>query len=158
VAINRNRSDTMNRLIRRPLLAGALLSLSTLALAGAAVQEIDATNDPVWSAGGHYTAELDLRAARLNLFPLNGTDQQLNLRDACAPGREVAAGVYLLVAAGQGYQLMRTTPHGQPQVLGSDQIRLTDCDDHAAPRSALRVPADVLHAFERAAVGAVYVH
>lgn len=149
----------MNAFIRRPLHTLVALTLGALSLAGAAAaQDIDPSNDPVWSAGGHYTAELDLGSARLNLFPLSGADQQLNLRNACAPGREVAAGVYLLIAEGKGYQLKRTTPHGQPQVLGSDDIALTHCEDYAAPRSALRVPADVLSAFEHAAVGAVYVH
>jgi hypothetical protein len=65
--------------------------------------------------------------------------------------------VYVLVKHGQNYQLRRTTPHGQPQVLGSDEIQLTHCEDYNAPRSALRVPASVLQTFEAQAVGAVYV-
>lgn len=134
-----------------------VLALSTAALSSSALaQDIDPSNDSVWTAGGHYTAELNLSGAELKLYPLGGVDQQLSLRNACAPGREVASGVYVLVSGKQGYQLRRTT-HGQPQVLGSDEIALTHCEDYNAPRSALRVPVSVLQAFEAAAVGAVYV-
>lgn len=116
---------------------------------------VDPTDGPVWSAGGHYTAELDLQAAELRLFPLAGADQRLSLRHSCAPVRAPAAGVYLLLRSRHGYSLQPTHAHEQGEY---GAIELTHCDNLLAPADALRVPAAVLHALEHNSAGALYVH
>lgn len=140
---------------RNPLLAAALV-LSTCCSA-ARGNDIDPASGPVWTPGGHYTAELDLRAARLRLLPLDGNDQELSLRHACAPGRELGAGVYILVTTAEGIRLQRTHPQGELLVLGSEDVALVSCDAHDAPRSALRLPETALQALQWGAVGAVRV-
>ena len=135
----------------------ALLASLLLSSVAASADGIDPASGPVWTPGGHYTAELDLGAARLQLLPLDGVDRELSLRHACAPGREVGAGVYVLVAQADGLRLHRTHPHGELPVLGSEVVPVVSCDTPNAPRSALRLPTEALQALELGAVGALYV-
>lgn len=126
--------------------------------AGASAEEIDSATSPVWTPGGHYTAELNLNQAQLTLLPLSGEDARLGLAHVCAPGRSVDEGVYVLQAEGGRWMLQRTHPNGQLFSLGSEYLPLAACEDPAAPRDALRLPQQAIHALEQAAVGAIYIH
>lgn len=149
--------QTANPRTRRALSAGlALITASVVATAPA--QDIDPAVGPVWTAGGHYTAELDLGALELTLLPLAGLDARLGLRELCPPGRHLDDGVYVLQAEGESWVLHRTHPNGEPPSLGSERVVLAACEDPLAPRDALKLPQLALLAMEQAAVGAVYVH
>lgn len=149
--------QTANPRTRRALSAGVAM-ISVVAFANVSAQDIDPAIGPVWSAGGHYTAELDLGALELTLLPLAGLDARLGLRELCPPGRHLDDGVYVLQAEGKNWVLQRTHPNGEPPSLGSERVTLAACEDPLAPRDALKLPQLALLAMEQAAVGAVYIH
>lgn len=142
----------------RALLASGVAVLALASSFEVLAQDIDPVIGPVWTAGGHYTAELDMRELQLRLLPLAGLDAKVGLRDICAPGRVIDDGVYILQAEGKSWVLQRTYPNGAEVNLGSERVPLAACEDPMAPRDALKLPQLALLAMEQAAVGAVYVH
>ena len=149
--------NTANRWTRNWLASGVAAVALSISL-GAAAQEIDETIGPVWTAGGHYTAELDLKQSELTLLPLDGLDARLGVSQVCAPGRHLDDGVYVLQTEGKKWVLQRTHPNGDLTSLGSELVPLAACEDPQAPHDALRLPQLALLAMEQAAVGAVYIH
>ena len=89
------------------------IALASFACLSNAQDNLDTAIDegPSWTAGGHYTAELDLSAKTLTLLPLAGADQVIGLATLNAPS-DLSPGVYMLDASAAGFNLISIHPDG----------------------------------------------
>ena len=73
--------------------------------------EIIDDGTPTWTAGGHYTAEINLAQNTLTLLPLDGADVVFEAATVSRP-RAMDAGVYLVDASEHTMRLLSTHPEG----------------------------------------------
>ena len=133
------------------LLTAALLS-SGLAAAPARASLVD-PNEPVYVAGGQYTATLDQTQNVWRFLPMNGQDLLIDA-GTCATGAMAPVGVWLLQLDRDGRPEL-VAPSVTPLPAGaSDHIALRACDQ--ASGSELAVPQTVLDLLA-SNTGAVYV-
>ena len=134
----------------------APLALVSFACTSYAQSDLDAVIDdgPSWTAGGHYTAELDLSAKTLTLLPLDGVDQVIGLATSNMPS-DLSPGVYMLDANATGISLISTHPEGVvSDAMESRQI--VAGNDNAS--SALSLSTQAYAILSDANVGAIYIH
>ena len=134
----------------------ATLAFATIACINTAKADSDYAIDegPSWSAGGHYTAEIDLSANTLTFLPLTGTDQVIAFALSKAP-LDLRPGVYMLDVNSAGLNLVTTHPEG----VQSDAIenRLVIAAGDSMP-STLSLSAQAYALLSDANVGAIYIH
>jgi hypothetical protein len=134
----------------------APLVFATLVSVSYAQNDLDSIIDegPSWTAGGHYTAELDLSAKTLTLLPLTGTDQVIGFATLNTPS-DLSPGVYVLDVTDNEYTLISTHPDG---VVGDafDSRQIVAGDKGEA--SALSLSAQAFAILSGANVGAIYIH
>lgn len=136
----------------------APLAFAALASASYAQTDHDLDNviddGPSWTAGGHYTAELDLSSKTLTLLPLTGADQVIGLATLHTPS-DLSPGVYMLEVTDNEYSLISTHPDGViSDAFDSRQIIVGS--NGAA--SALSLSAQAFAVLSGANVGAIYIH
>jgi hypothetical protein len=105
---------------------------------------------PSWTAGGHYTAELDLSRQTLTLLPLEGADQVITRASMNTPTAMVP-GVYVL----DGGALISTHPQGM--ALDVQESR-TLTSELTSDTNAVRLSNEALLARNNGNVGAIYIH
>ena len=134
----------------------ASLALSTFACLSHAQKELDFVVDdgPSWTAGGHYTAELDLSAKTLTLLPLAGADQVIELETLNVPS-DLTPGVYMLDASDTGFSLISTHPEGV--IANAFESRQIVASGNTSAK-ALSLGAHALALLSNANVGAIYIH
>lgn len=134
----------------------AALALASFASFSCAQNELDTFIDegPSWTAGGHYTAELDLNAKTLTLLPLVGTDQVIDLATLSAPS-DLSPGVYMLDTSANGISLISTHPEGV--IADAVESRQIVAGSDAA-NSALNLSVQAFALLSDANVGAIYIH
>jgi hypothetical protein len=137
------------------------LMIIALALAAACTSNARAQIDdnvidegPSWTAGGHYTAELNLSANTLTLLPLAGDDQVFEGAALTSP-QDLRAGVYMLQANANQWQLISTHPEG---VLESETEQRALVAGATTQLDALGLSVAALDALSQANVGAIYIH
>ena len=128
------------------LIASVLLSSSALS------SELD--SNPIYQAGGQYTAVLNSQNAQWRLLPSDGQDFAIQLDDSCRSSARVPAGLWLLTR----------DANGQPELLAPSQtvlpaghsghIPLVSCADQQG--NALAVPASLIEWLGNN-TGAIYV-
>ena len=123
------------------------------ARAGQRALDIDASAEPIYSAGGQYTATLDQTHNLWRLQPANGQDLIVHT-GTCATGNMVPPGVWLLVIGKDGRpELLAPSvtrlPPGSPERISMRACNLAHGHDLAVPQSLL----DLL----TANTGAIYV-
>ena len=140
----------------RPYQLFATLVLSTFACLNHAQSDLDIIVDdgPSWTAGGHYTAELDLGAKTLTLLPLVGADQVINLATLNVPS-DLSPGVYMLDSSNTGFRLISTHPDGV--IADAYESRPIVASNHAT-ESDLSLSTQALSILSDANVGAIYIH
>ena len=115
---------------------------------------------PAWTAGGHYTAEIDLSARMLTVMPLEGADIHLTLPlcndRASAWSNSLATGVYLLHQDSEGTSLTTTHPSSALPVSAEESFAVEDCAN-AAGNAALALSSDAMNLLAAHQVAAVYV-
>ncbi len=134
----------------------ASIALASFACLSYAQDDLDTIVDdgPCWTAGGHYTAELDLGAKTLTLLPIDGVDQVIGMATFNAPS-DLSPGVYMLDATATGFNLISTHPEGvDSDAIESRQI-IAD-SKNAAP--ALSLSTQAYAVLSDANVGAIYIH
>lgn len=131
-------------------LATVALLVGAVGAAGAAVTE------PVYVAGGQYTASFDQSAHRWNLMPLDGQDVLVEARDArCEVTTQVPQGVWLVGRDAQGLpELVAPSDTVLPQGH-SGRIPLRVCGEDAVA-GALNAPRSLVEWLATNA-GAIYV-
>ncbi len=134
----------------------AALVLASITSLSWAQTELDTVIDegPSWTAGGHYTAELDLNAKTLTLLPLVGTDQVIDLATLSAPS-DLSPGVYMLDTSANGISLISTHPEGV--IADAVESRQIVAGSDAA-NSALNLSVQAFALLSDANVGAIYIH
>ena len=134
----------------------APIALVSFACLSFAQNDLDTTIDegPSWTAGGHYTAELDLSAKTLTLLPLAGADQVIGLATLNAPS-DLSPGVYMLDLSTEGFNLISTHPEG---VVANDLDSLQIVEGNSAASSALSLSVQAYAVLSDANVGAIYIH
>ncbi len=134
----------------------AFATLASFSLPCGAQTELDSIIDdgPSWTAGGHYTAELDLGNKTLTVLPLDGTDQVIGLATLSAP-KDLSAGVYMLEDHGGSFRLISTHPDGvvAPEL---ESRALNSVLDQGS--DALSLSTQAMAALSAANVGAIYIH
>ncbi len=132
------------------------LALASFACLSYAQNDLDSVIDdgPSWSAGGHYTAELDLNAKTLTLLPLTGADQVIGLATFDVPS-DLSPGVYMLDASATGINLISTHPDGV--VADAVESREIVAGNNHSP-SALSLSKQAYETLSDANVGAIYIH
>jgi hypothetical protein len=134
----------------------AITSLLNSAMANAPA--LDET-DPVWTAGGHYTAEIDLRQNTLTFLPL---DSDLQFADiaiplaSCAQPMGLLEGVYGLELASDGFALRTTHPTSAFELAPDESYAVRACGDNADSQT-LSLPQAALDLLSAKSVGSVYV-
>ena len=134
----------------------APLALASFAGLSYAQNDLDTAIDegPSWTAGGHYTAELNLAAKTLTLLPLNGVDQVIGLATFNAPN-DLSPGVYMLDATATGFNLISTHPEG----VASDAIESRPIIvDSKSAAPALSLSTQAYAVLSDANVGAIYIY
>ena len=134
----------------------ASLTLASFACLSYAQNDLDTAIDegPSWTAGGHYTAELDLTAKTLTLLPLDGVDQVIDLATFNAPS-DLSPGVYMLDATAAGFNLISTHPEG---VASNDIESRQIVANSKSAGSALNLSVQAYTVLSDANVGAIYIH
>jgi hypothetical protein len=132
------------------------LALAAACTSNARAQIDDSVIDegPSWTAGGHYTAELNLSANTLTLMPLAGDDQVFEGAALTSP-QDLRAGVYMVQSNDNQFQLISTHPEGG---LESDTEQRALVAGATTQLNALGLSVAALDALSQANVGAIYIH
>jgi hypothetical protein len=109
---------------------------------------------PSWTAGGHYTAELDLSANQLTLLPLDGPDIALALAP-CAQPNNLLEGVYLLTVGSEQTRLITTHPQSALPWSEAEQFAVRGCNSGGT--DSVQWSAEVEAMLRLHSVGAIYV-
>jgi subtilisin family serine protease len=126
-----------------------------LAAAAVAVAAVASTTlpEPVYVAGGSYTAVLDQHAKRWTLLPLDGQDFEIRANGAsCAVTETIPSGVWLVGRDAQGRPEL-VAPSATLALAGQERVALHDCGEKGPGIAAPRPLIDWL----ASNTGAVYV-
>jgi len=116
-------------------------------------------SDPVWTAGGHYTAEIDLRQNTLTFLLLDadpGPGDVATPLQTCALPAGLVEGVYLLEIAADGFALHTTHPTSAFELAPDETYSLRACGAQSDTQT-LALPQAALDMLSAKSVGAVYV-
>lgn len=109
--------------------------------------------EPVYVAGGSYTAVLDQQAQRWTLLPLDGRDFEIRATaGSCGSGTTIPAGVWLVGRDAAGNPEL-VAPSATRAGAGQERIALHDCGEAGAGLAAPQPLIDWL----ATNAGAVYV-
>lgn len=99
--------------MRPYLLALTLVCVAALSPSSRAQLDSEIIDDgtPAWTAGGHYTAEINLAQNTLTLLPLDGADVVFEAATVSRPS-VLDTGVYLVDASAHTMRLVSTHPEG----------------------------------------------
>lgn len=99
--------------MRPYLFALTLVCVAALSPSSQAQSDTEIIDDgsPTWTAGGHYTAEINLAQNTLTLLPLDGADVVFEAATVSRP-RGLDSGVYLVDASAHTMRLLSTHPEG----------------------------------------------
>jgi hypothetical protein len=123
---------------------------------------LEPNESPVWIAGGTFTAELDLSANELRLFPLIGQEQTISVAVACSNNPELDEGVYLLNLDADKAAFQPS--YFQGPSAQSESLPLLRCQssnnatDKLVHESGIQLSDEALLAIRGFDVGAIYVH
>jgi hypothetical protein len=116
-------------------------------------------SEPVWTAGGHYTAEIDLRQSTLTFLLLDTDPNQGDIAtpvETCALPTGLVEGVYMLEVAAHGFALHTTHPTSAFKLAPDETYALRACGDQSDSQT-LALPQTALDMLSAKSVGAVYV-
>jgi hypothetical protein len=128
------------------LIASILLSSSALA------SEQD--SNPVYQAGGQYTAVLNTASAQWRLLPSDGQDFAIQLDKTCRTSAVIPAGLWLLTRDADGRPELLAPSQTVLPIGHSGHIPLVDCANNQG--SALTLPASLIEWLGNN-TGAIYV-
>lgn len=99
--------------MRPYLLALTLVCVAALSPSSRAQLDSEIIDDgtPAWTAGGHYTAEINLTQNTLTLMPLDGADVVFESATVSRPNA-LDSGVYLVDTSDHVMRLVSTHPEG----------------------------------------------
>ena len=139
--------------ISQLLASAALASFTCLSLAQ---NDMDTVIDdgPSWTAGGHYTAELDISANTLTLLPLTGADQVIGLATSSTP-IDLSPGIYIIDESAAGFNLISTHPEGVASDAFESRQIIAGSETNS---SALSLSAQAYAVLSDADAGAIYIH
>ncbi|MCB1600001.1 MAG: hypothetical protein R3F18_05895 [Lysobacterales bacterium] len=121
-----------------PFIAATLIALSGSARAEDAIQDAD----PVFMAGGQYTAALEQHTGHWRLLPADAQDREV-VSD-CAQQVYLPRGLWLINRNRQGQaELIATSGTALPPGH-RERIALVSCEAAGAHPSALRAPASLI--------------
>jgi hypothetical protein len=109
---------------------------------------------PSWTAGGHYTAELNLSANTLTLMPLAGDDQVFEGAALTSP-EDLRAGVYMVQSDNNQWRLISTHPEGVADSATEQRALVAGATTEL---DALGLSVAALDALSQANVGAIYIY
>lgn len=120
-----------------------VFGLLAAAVAAAAVASASMP-EPVYVAGGSYTAVLDQQARRWTLLPLDGQDFEIRANaGACESAEAIPSGVWLVGRDAEGRPEL-VAPSATLAAAGRDRIALHDCSESGAGLAAPRPLIDWL--------------
>ena len=136
------------------LLAGLM---ALLASSGAHTFATAGAPEPVFIAGGQYTATLDQRTHHWRLLPMDSQDVDIAPpAQECAQGAAIPRGVWLVTRNARGRPEL-LAPSVTPLPAGhSDRVQLLACGETGDGSPALAVPAELID-WLAARAGAVYI-
>ena len=134
----------------------AVAALLNGALANAPAFE---ESEPVWTAGGHYTAELDLAQSTLTFLLLDADPSIADVAtplNTCATPNGLVEGVYMLELAADGFALRTTHPTSAFELASEESYAVVPCGANSDAHT-LALPQAALDMLSAKSVGAVYV-
>jgi hypothetical protein len=139
----------MKRFTRSLLLAAMAL------VAGSATAAIAADDEPVYVAGGQYTAVLHTQSGRWEVLSLDGQDIDIST-SRCAVSTDIPRGVWMLVRDAEGRPELRAPsalalPAGHPET-----VALRGCGETGGQVPTVHAPQQLID-WIAATSGAVFV-
>lgn len=111
-------------------------------------------SNPVYQAGGQYTAVLNAANAQWRLLPSDGQDFAIQLDDNCRSNSKIPAGLWLLTRDANGQaELLAPSQTVLPEGH-SGRVSIVSCADQQ--NNALAVPASLIEWLGNN-TGAIYV-
>lgn len=114
-------------------------------------------DEPVFIAGGQYTATLDQRTRQWRLLPMDGRDVEVaSPAGECTQGPAIPKGVWLVTRNVKGRPEL-LAPSVTPLPAGhSDRVQLLACGESGDGSPSLAVPPELIE-WLSARAGAVYI-